>query len=177
MAPVPELARCHPPGLTMVTMVTRTTPGIVRGWSQRLECAANLPDDDKYCLTALFRGWFAIFINAIIHHTEQGQQTHMAHTKLLFLKTTKIVLHFRLADPIAAQRLYEAQRDLRPLHREAEETLEPQPASSAQHKVGPSTIMGGYKPIIGETTQGHQTFLGQIILFSPGCEHICNAFA
>ena len=40
----------------------------------------------------------------------------------------KLVLNFRLADPIQAQRLYEAQRDLRPLHREQAE-------ADTQHKV------------------------------------------
>ena len=100
------------------------------------------------------------------HHPSQkdstaGSTNTQCSEKVTPFKTTKNVLHFRLADPIQAQRLYEAQRDLRPLHRE-EETLEPGPASSAQHKVGPHND-GGYKPIIGETTQG--TRLSSVRLF------------
>ena len=70
------------------------------------------------------------------------------HCKKLLLQKMKLVLNFRLADPIQAQRLYEAQRDLRPLHREQAE-------ADTQHKVRTEdTVMGGYKPVIGETTEG-----------------------
>ena len=65
----------------------------------------------------------------------------------------KIVLNFRLADPIQAQRLYEAQRDLRPLHRQQE--------ADTQHKVRLGTVMGDINL--------RDKLLGQIILFSPGC--------
>ena len=50
-----------------------------------------------------------------------------------------------MADPIQAQRLYEAQRDLRPLHRELAEAEARQRLTSSdsqhQHKVRSADIM------------------------------------
>ena len=134
-------------------MVTRTPSGIVsvRDGELGVETAAILLDDDKYCLLTLFRGWLWVCNFHKCHHpslgtAQRGQQTHTA--KKLLLQKMKLVLNFRLADPIQAQRLYEAQRDLRPLHREQAE-------ADTQHKVRTEdTVMGGYKPVIGETTEG-----------------------
>ena len=65
---------------------------------------------------------------------------------MFFIKTLiKSFLIFRLADPIQAQRLYEAQRDLRPLHRELAEAEARQRLTSSdsqhQHKVRSEDIM------------------------------------
>ena len=148
--------RCHL-GLTPGTMVTRTPSGIVRVW--RVETAENLADDDKYCLLTLFREWLWVCNFHKCHHpslgtAQRGQQTHTA--KKLLSPKMKIVLNFRLADPIQAQRLYEAQRDLRPLHRQQE--------ADTQQKVRTEDSNGGYKP-----ERQRRALLGQIILFSPGC--------
>ena len=117
-------------------MVTRTPSGIVRVW--RVETAENLADDDKYCLLTLFREWLWVCNFHKCHHpslgtAQRGQQTHTA--KKLLSPKMKIVLNFRLADPIQAQRLYEAQRDLRPLHRQQE-------ADTQQKVRTEDTVMG-----------------------------------